>query len=149
MCIFFDSLSAVTLLIQINIMAKKRILTSTAETAIGLVEVYEEFGGTYQKVRITNETNRSNFSSTTKNRRDGDRYVPESRLDVGEKYVTYFMYEKGREVFERRFNRVTKTVYVKERVASTEKGDIFLIDYNGNKSINFSINKIDSNDRIK
>jgi len=130
-------------------MTKKRILTSSTDTAIGLVEVMEEFGGLYQKVRITNETNRSNFSSTTKNRKEGDRYVVESRLDVGDKYVTYFRYDKGKVVLEKRFNRAKKTVYVKERVASTEKGDIFLIDYNGQKSINFNINNISSNDRIK
>lgn len=130
-------------------MTKKRILTSSTDTAIGLVEVMEEFGGLYQKVRITNETNRSNFSSTTKNRKEGDRYVVESRLDVGDKYVTYFRYDKGKVVLEKRFNRVKKTVYVKERVASTEKGDIFLIDCNGQKSINFNIYNISSNDRIK
>jgi uncharacterized membrane protein len=130
-------------------MTKKRILTSSTDTAIGIVEVMEEFGGLYQKVRITNETNRSNFSSTTKNRKEGDGYVVESRLDVGDKYVTYFRYDKGKVVLEKRFNRVKKTVYLKERVASTEKGDIFLIEWNGQKSINFNIKNISSNDRIK
>jgi hypothetical protein len=134
---------------KINIMPKKRIMTSTTETAIGTMEVHEEFEGVFQKIRITNQTNRSNFSSTTKNIMEDGVYVPISRLDIGDKYVTYFRYSKGEVVFERRFNRIIKTVYIKERVASTEKGDVFLIDYNGEKSINFNINNISSNDRIK
>lgn len=129
-------------------MPKKRILTSTADTVIGTVQVFEEFDGTVQKIVITNNLNRSNFRTITKNIRNGDVYSVNSRLDIGDKYITYFRYEKGRIVLEKRFNRTVKSVYIKERVASTENGDVFLIDYNGQKSINFNIKKIGSNDRI-
>lgn len=129
-------------------MPKKRILTSTADTVIGTVQVFEEFDGTVQKIVITNNSNRSNFRTITKNIRNGDVYSVNSRLDIGDKYITYFRYEKGKIVLEKRFNRTVKSVYIKERVASTENGDVFLIDYNGQKSINFNIKKKGSNDRI-
>lgn len=141
---FFDSFSTALTLIFINIMPKKRIVINNHESEVGKVTTVDEFDGNVRKVYIENVKAKTNFLSITKNTRKGESFLPESRLDVGEKYVIYYRFGvNGEEVFQRRFNRLTKSVFTSTLFTETPKGKLVITDYNGEKNINFTIRKLE------
>lgn len=125
-------------------MPKKRIVIDSQESAIGTIITVEEFNGEIRKVYIENKKAKTNFLSITKNSKREEGFLLDSRLDVGEKYVIYYRFDSsGEEVFQRRFNRLTKSVFTSAVFSKTPNGKLVITDYNGEKNINFTIRKLE------
>lgn len=97
-----------------------------------------------KKTYLYNEKNKSNFYTIIKELYDEklEKHYLYSKLEIGEKYLTYFRYSENEIIFEKRINKEKKTSNIKELFLSTEKGKIFINDYNNEKSINFITNKL-------
>lgn len=95
----------------------------------------------YRKETITHKNNKSNFKTITKqiyNFQD-NKWKNISRIELGEKYNTYYRYD-SREIFTRRFNKVANTLFIKHLISGEDNAEIWVINYNGKKSIGFKSN---------
>lgn len=124
-------------------MPKKRNIIQSRDSAIGRITVAEEFAGAVRKEYIENAKSKTNYLSITKSELSGTDHSVRSRLEVGEKYITYTVYApSGKVECQRRFNRITKSAYSRTVFLENEKGQISIIEYNGEKKINFTIKKL-------
>lgn len=93
-----------------------------------------------RKIYHENRANKSNYKTITKEIRREKDFMACSRLEIGEKYVTYYRFdERGVPVFERRYNKVIGSLNVKEVISDTENGSVTLNTHNKEKSINFKL----------
>lgn len=96
--------------------------------------------GETRKTYYENPKNESNYKTIIKENRREDGYVMCSRLDIGVKYVTYYRYDDaGRIEYERRHNRQSGSVNIREVISHTEDGSVILNTYNKEKTITFNV----------
>jgi hypothetical protein len=124
-------------------MTKVKIINSKTIDGLGTVQqiVYNK---KIRKTYLFNVKNKTNFYTIIKDIcfEDGEIFILHSKLEVGEKYITYFKYDtSGEIVYEKRINLIKKTNNIRELFYKTEKGKIFLNNYNNEKTINFTTNK--------
>jgi hypothetical protein len=124
-------------------MTKVKIINSKTIDGLGTVQqiVYNK---KIRKTYLFNVKNKTNFYTIIKDIcfEDGEIFILYSKLEVGEKYITYFRYDtSGEIVYEKRINLIKKTTNIRELFYKTEKGKIFLNNYNNEKTINFTTNK--------
>ena len=124
-------------------MTKVKIINSKTIDGLGTVQqiVYNK---KIRKTYLFNVKNKTNFYTIIKDIcfEDGEIFILHSKLEVGEKYITYFKYDtSGEIVYEKRINLIKKTTNIRELFYKTEKGKIFLNNYNNEKTINFTTNK--------
>ena len=132
-----------------NITDEKDLTTSASTVnnktidSLGTVK-YIVYNKNVRKTYLFNEKNKTNFYTIIKENcnESDDTFVLQSKLEVGEKYITYFKYDNSGEiVYEKRINLIKKTTNIRELFYKTEKGKIFLNNYNNEKTINFTTNK--------
>ena len=124
-------------------MTKVKIINSKTIDGLGTVQqiIYNK---NIRKTYLFNAKNKTNFYTIIKDIcfEDGEIFILHSKLEVGEKYITYFKYDtSGEIVYEKRINLIKKTTNIRELFYKTEKGKIFLNNYNNKKTINFTTNK--------
>jgi hypothetical protein len=124
-------------------MTKVKIINSKTIDGLGTVQqiIYNK---NIRKTYLFNAKNKTNFYTIIKDIcfEDGEIFILHSKLEVGEKYITYFKYDtSGEIVYEKRINLIKKTTNIRELFYKTEKGKIFLNNYNNEKTINFTTNK--------
>jgi hypothetical protein len=124
-------------------MTKVKIINSKTIDGLGTVQqiIYNK---NIKKTYLFNAKNKTNFYTIIKDIcfEDGEIFILHSKLEVGEKYITYFKYDtSGEIVYEKRINLIKKTTNIRELFYKTEKGKIFLNNYNNEKNINFTTNK--------
>jgi len=83
--------------------------------------------------------NKSNHTVITAEVLTNDVWTPERRLEIGEKYNTYFRYSNKETVFTRRFNKANSSLMEKTIFKSSKGQTLWVINYNGKKSIGFKI----------
>ena len=124
-------------------MSKVKIINNKTVDNLGTVQqiIYNK---NIRKTYLFNAKNKTNFYTIIKDvcLEDSEICILHSKLEVGEKYITYFKYEtSGEIVYEKRINLIKKTTNIRELFYKTEKGKIFLNNYNNEKTINFTTNK--------
>jgi hypothetical protein len=101
------------------------------------------YNGNIRKTYLFNKKNKTNFYTIIKEvDLNENNYVIESKLEVGEKYITYFKYDTSNNlIYERRYNKSKNTTNIRELFYKTDKGKIFLDQYknkdDNQKTINF------------
>ena len=124
-------------------MSKVKIINNKTVDSLGTVKQVV-YGKNVRKTYLFNEKNKTNFYTIIKDvyTEINETYVLYSKLEVGEKYITYFKYDfSGEIIYEKRINLIKKTTNIRELFYKTEKGKIFLNNYNNEKTINFTTNK--------
>lgn len=120
-------------------MSKIKIINQTEIDSLGTVSKIVHCDN-YRKTYLFNDKNKTNYYTITKELKNDDTYILSSKLEIGEKYVSYFRYDKeGDLIYERRFNKIIKTTNIKELFIKNENGYIFINEYKKIKSINFKI----------
>lgn len=124
-------------------MSKVKIINNKTVDNLGTTQqiIYSK---NVKKTYLFNPKNKTNFYTIIKeiNTQKEDLFILYSKLEVGEKYITYFKYDStGEIIYEKRINLIKKTTNIKELFYKTEKGKIFLNNYNNEKTINFTANK--------
>jgi hypothetical protein len=124
-------------------MSKVKIINNKTVDNLGTVQqiIYNK---NIRKTYLFNAKNKTNFYTIIKDvcLEDSEICILQSKLEVGEKYITYFKYDtSGEIVYEKRINLIKKTTNIRELFYKTEKGKIFLNNYNNEKTINFTTNK--------
>lgn len=124
-------------------MSKVKIINNKTVDNLGTVQqiIYNK---NIRKTYLFNAKNKTNFYTIIKDvcLEDSEIFILHSKLEVGEKYITYFKYDtSGEIVYEKRINLIKKTTNIRELFYKTEKGKIFLNNYNNEKTINFTTNK--------
>jgi hypothetical protein len=124
-------------------MSKVKIINNKTVDSLGTVQQII-YGKNVRKTYLFNEKNKTNFYTIIKDIciENSEVFILHSKLEVGEKYITYFKYDtSGEIVYEKRINLIKKTTNIRELFYKTEKGKIFLNNYNNEKTINFTTNK--------
>jgi hypothetical protein len=124
-------------------MSKVKIINNKTVDSLGTVQqiIYNK---NIRKTYLFNVKNKTNFYTIIKDIciENSEIFILQSKLEVGEKYITYFKYDtSGEIVYEKRINLIKKTTNIRELFYKTEKGKIFLNNYNNEKTINFTTNK--------
>ena len=124
-------------------MSKIKIINDKTVDSLGTIKQIL-YNGDVRKTYLFNKKNKTNFYTIIKeiNLNKDDKYIIHSKLEVGERYITYFRYDENNNVvYEKRYNKAKNTTNIRELFYQTEKGKIFLDYYNsGNisqKTINF------------
>ena len=88
--------------------------------------------------------NISNHTVITAEVWSNNAWTPERRLEIGEKYNTYFKYQNKEALFIRRFNKSKKESFEKLVLKNSTGQSLWLLSHNGKKSVGFKIdpNKI-------
>lgn len=87
-----------------------------------------------------NPKNQSNYKTIIKEIKGKEGYVMYSRLEIGQKYVTYYRYDNaGKIEYERRYNRRSGSLNTREVISQTEEGSVILNTYNKEKTITFNV----------
>lgn len=123
-------------------MSKVKIINNKEIDSLGTVKQIVYDGDYIKKTYLSNEKNRSNYKTIIKEIKENDVFILKSRLEIGEKYNTYFLYDENKIVLERRFNKIKKTSNYKELFISNEKGDIFINTYKKEKTLSFNLKKL-------
>lgn len=124
-------------------MSKVKIINNKTVDSLGTVQQII-YGKNVRKTYLFNAKNKTNFYTIIKDIciENSEIFILYSKLEVGEKYITYFKYDtSGEIVYEKRINLIKKTTNIRELFYKTEKGKIFLNNYNNEKTINFTTNK--------
>ena len=124
-------------------MSKVKIINNKTVDSLGTVQQII-YGKNVRKTYLFNAKNKTNFYTIIKDIciENSEIFILHSKLEVGEKYITYFKYDtSGEIVYEKRINLIKKTTNIRELFYKTEKGKIFLNNYNNEKTINFTTNK--------
>lgn len=124
-------------------MSKVKIINNKTVDSLGTLQQII-YGKNVRKTYLFNAKNKTNFYTIIKDvcLEDSEIFILHSKLEVGEKYITYFKYDtSGEIVYEKRINLIKKTTNIRELFYKTEKGKIFLNNYNNEKTINFTTNK--------
>jgi len=127
-------------------MPKVKIIHNKKPDNIGTIQKIV-YNNDVKKTYLFNNKNKSNFYTIIKEiqNKNNDEFVVYSKLEVGEKYITYFRFnESGEVTYEKRYNLIKKTTNIKELFYKTENGKIFLNNYNNEKTINFTTNKFEN-----
>lgn len=129
-------------------MSKIKIINDKTIDSLGTIKQILYIGDT-RKTYLFNEKNKTNFYTIIKeiDFNKDDKYIICSKLEVGEKYITYFRYDENNIlVYERRYNKSKNTTNIRELFYQTEKGKIFLDYYKSKntiqKTINFTTKKL-------
>jgi len=129
-------------------MSKIKIINDKTVDSLGTIKQILYSGDT-RKTYLFNEKNKTNFYTIIKeiDFNKDDKYIICSKLEVGEKYITYFRYDENNIlVYERRYNKSKNTTNIRELFYQTEKGKIFLDYYKSKntiqKTINFTTKKL-------
>jgi hypothetical protein len=129
-------------------MSKIKIINDKTIDSLGTIKQILYSGDT-RKTYLFNEKNKTNFYTIIKeiDFNKDDKYIICSKLEVGEKYITYFRYDENNIlVYERRYNKSKNTTNIRELFYQTEKGKIFLDYYKSKntiqKTINFTTKKL-------
>lgn len=122
-------------------MTKVKIINNKEIDSLGTVKQIVYDGDEIKKTYLLNEKNKTNYKTIIKEIKEDGVFSLKSRLEIGEKYNTYFLYDKNKIILERRFNKIKKTSNSKELFISNEKGDIFVNTYKKEKTISFNLKK--------
>lgn len=130
-------------------MSKVKIINNKTVDSLGTLQQII-YGKNVRKTYLFNAKNKTNFYTIIKDIciENSEIFILHSKLEVGEKYITYFKYDtSGEIVYEKRINLIKKTTNIRELFYKTEKGKIFLNNYNNEKTINFTTNKFKNGTR--
>lgn len=125
-------------------MSKIKIINNKSIDSLGTIKQIN-YSGFIKKTYLLNEKNRSNFYTIIKEicSENSDVYILSSKLEIGEKYVTYYRYDhNGEVIYERRYNKSKKTINIQEVFHENENGKILLNNYNNEKTISFTSKKL-------
>jgi len=125
-------------------MSKVKIINNKSIDSLGTIKRIN-YSGCIKKTYLLNEKNRSNFYTIIKEvcGENSDDYFISSKLEIGEKYVTYFKYDQNGEIiYERRYNKSKKKFNTQELFHENENGKILLNNYNNQKTISFTSKKL-------
>ncbi len=123
-------------------MSKIKIINDKTVDSLGTIKQIL-YNGDVRKTYLFNKKNKTNFYTIIKeiNLNKDDRYIIHSKLEVGERYITYFRYdENNNAVYEKRYNKAKNTTNIRELFYQTEKGKIFLDYYKSKNTIQKTIN---------
>ncbi len=94
------------------------------------------------KIYISCPSNKSNYKTIIKHIKVNEKYVEISKLEIGNVYISYYQFDNEKNLkFHRRFNRSTKSKFLKTMVINHPQSSVWIINYNNEKSIGFKINK--------
>ncbi len=122
---------------------------STKIDSLGTVTEIKHYGENFRKIYIKNTKNKSNYYTIIKEAKIDDKYITLSKLEIGEKYITYFLFEDSILKLERRFNKIKKTVYKKELFISNGCGQLYIDEYMSEKNINFNLTNLTNGKKRK
>lgn len=125
-------------------MPKVKIINNKSVDGLGTIKQIK-YSGCIKKIYLYNEKNKSNFYTIIKEicTQNTDEFVLSSKLEIGEKYVTYFKYDQnGDIIYEKRYNKSKKSFNIKELFHENENGKILLNNYNNEKTISFTSKKL-------
>lgn len=101
------------------------------------------YKGDFKKTYLYNEKNKTNFYTIIKEVLVNECYLLKSKLEIGEKFISYFQYDELKNIkYERRFNKVKKTTFKQELLIKNDNGYIYVNEYKNEKNIKINLNNL-------
>lgn len=103
------------------------------------------YKGDSKKTYLYNKKNKTNFYTIIKEVLINESYLLKSKLEIGEKFISYFQYDEQKNVkYQRRFNKIKKTTFTEELLIKSNNGYIYINEYKKEKNIKINLKNLNN-----